>query len=111
MGEAKRRQERNRAVSDQIAKATADQGRLIEFGWFAAQRVLQWDGKSEAERRDLRLAFYTGAQHLWGSIMGLLDPGVVVTDDDLSRMDLIGEELDSFAREMTALLGEPGGRS
>lgn len=47
----------------------------------------------------MREAFYAGAQHLFGSIMGFLDPGDESTDRDLERLDKVQEELQGFIEE------------
>jgi hypothetical protein len=48
---------------------------------------------------ELRMAFFGGAQHLFGSIMGILDPGEEPTEQDMRRMDLISHELETFIVE------------
>ena len=44
-------------------------------------------------------AFFGGAQHLFGSIMSILDPGHEPTERDMRRMDLIAHELEAFIHE------------
>ena len=41
-----------------------------------------------------------GAQHLFASMLGMLDPGVEETPDDMRRMELIARELETFAEEL-----------
>jgi hypothetical protein len=43
--------------------------------------------------------FFAGAQHLFSSIVTILDPGEEPTDADIHKMDLIDRELQKFARE------------
>ncbi len=45
---------------------------------------------------ECRLAYFFGAQHLFSSIMGVLDEGTEPTEDDLRRLDLINTELAAF---------------
>jgi hypothetical protein len=45
--------------------------------------------------------FCAGAQHLFGSIMSVLEPGDEPTDKDLQRMDLIHKELDAFIKDFS----------
>jgi len=49
----------------------------------------------------MRKAFFMGAQHLYASIMGILEPGAEPTDKDLDRMGLIHNELEAFRMEVT----------
>ena len=48
---------------------------------------------------EMRNAFFAGAQHLFASIMGILDPEAEVTEADLKRMDAIAGELQNFYNE------------
>lgn len=97
MGEAKRRIVRE--VADRVAKDARDKGLLIEAGWLALQAV--WlHPESPPEQVDMaRHAFFAGAQHLFGSIMGILDPVAEPTAADYERMDLIAAELDAFIKD------------
>jgi hypothetical protein len=52
------------------------------------------------------LAFLAGSQHLFSSIVVILDPGdEQPTEADLRKMDLIDKELRAFAREMLTTEG------
>ncbi len=42
------------------------------------------------------MAFFGGAQHLFASIMGILEPGAEPTDNDMHRLTLINNELEEF---------------
>jgi hypothetical protein len=50
-----------------------------------------------------------GAQHLFASIMGILDPGREPTARDMARMSMIANELDAFTQEMKARLAKGAG--
>lgn len=83
-----------------LTKRFADEGKLIEAG-FAALRITSIPAAaSETQVREMRMAFMAGAQHLFGSIMSILEPGADPTTGDLRRLDLINAELEAFAREM-----------
>ena len=56
----------------------------------------------------MRYAFMAGSQHLFASIMSILDPGDEPTEKDLKRMDLIAAELEVFRKEMEAELPTRG---
>lgn len=104
MGEAKRNTERREAIgkiADAIAGHAVDRGMVIEFGFatMISQTYPDWQNMPKQQLDDLRCAFFGGAQHLWGSIMGFLDPGAEPTERDMRRMDLIAHELDAFIDE------------
>jgi hypothetical protein len=113
MGESKRRREAQakERLTREITSRLADDGRLIEAGWRMAIVVLGWSGRPGPELRDLRLAYLSGAQHLWSSVMTVLDEDRELTDRDLARMSLIADELDAFAREMLQILEPPAGQA
>lgn len=88
-----------RQLVDEVTKIFTAQGKLIEAGWhgFRIQKVPKDAGENELSER--RMTFFAGAQHLFSSIMSLLDPGEEPTDADLKKMDLIYAELKEFLRE------------
>ena len=48
----------------------------------------------------MRNAFMAGAQHLFASMIEMLDPGTDETPDDMRRMGLIARELEVFGNEL-----------
>jgi hypothetical protein len=82
---------------ENLTKDLTDKGLLIEAG-FAALRHMAIAKDASAEQVDeMRGAFFAGAQHLFASIMSILDPGdEEPTENDLRRMSLISDELDRF---------------
>lgn len=88
-------------IADAIAGHYIDRGKIIEMGFAEMIRQTYPDYKSMPRDQldDLRSAFFGGAQHLMGSIMGTLDPGSEPTEQDLRRMDLIHHELEAFIEE------------
>jgi hypothetical protein len=56
-------------------------------------------GAPAEQLEQLRQTFFAGAQHLYTSIMRVLDPGDEPTDSDLSRMGLIDAELKAFIED------------
>lgn len=96
--------ERREAIgktADQIAGHFIDRGKIIEMGF--AEMIHQsypgWETMPKQQLDELRCAFFAGAQHLLGSIMGTLDPGREPTERDMRRMDLIHHELSSSIDE------------
>lgn len=86
---------------EMIAKVTRklmDEGKLIEAGWTSLRIMSISSGASELQLDEMRNAFFAGAQHLFGSIMGGLDPGVEPTEADEHRLDLIAKELSDFLK-------------
>jgi hypothetical protein len=79
-----------------------DNGLLIEAGWASFRASVISSDAPEVRLREMRLSFFAGAQHLFGSIMTILDPGAESTEADLNRMELINNELDKFVTEMKA---------
>lgn len=96
------------AVVEQITKKFADEGRLIEGGWQVMQMLVLPPTAPAIQVTEMRKAFFGGAQHLFASIMTVLDPDDgEPTANDLRRMELIHEELQGFAEELQR---EVGGR-
>jgi hypothetical protein len=88
-------------VADQLAGHYVDRGLVIAIGFAAMIEAAYpaWRQMPKDQIRELRAAFFGGAQHLFGSIMGILDPGTEPTERDLRRMDLIAHELEAFIEE------------
>lgn len=89
----------NRELLDQICRKLTDEGKLIEAG-FMGLRLSIPDDAPQVQIKEMRYAFFAGAQHLFASIMGILEPGAEPTDNDLRRLSLISEELDEFVRKL-----------
>jgi hypothetical protein len=100
MGEAKRR-EQLRSVVDGVTKRLTDEGKIIEAGWVSLRMISIPEDASETQLREMRMAFFAGAQHLFGSIMSILDPGEEPTEKDLERMELINNELQGFIADFS----------
>ena len=79
-------------VAHEITKKFSDEGKLVEAG-FAAFHHLCLKNASPAQVDDMRLAYMAGAEHLFTSIMVIMEPGDEPTDADLKRMDLINAEI------------------
>lgn len=83
-----------------VSKKLADDGKLIEAGWVGLKAMSIPPDAPEIQVSEMRMAFMAGAQHLFASIMGILDPGEEPTDADLRKMDLINAELEAFRGEL-----------
>ena len=87
---------------NEITRRIADDGLLIEAGWVGLKLVSVPENASDTQITEMRNAFFAGAQHLWGSIMTMLDPESEATEGDLKKMDLINQELERFLAEFKA---------
>lgn len=93
------RHERIRKLTEAVSKEFVDKGLLIEAGFVSLMAAAYPPNVPKDQFDQLRLAFFAGAQHLFGSIMNFLGPGEEPTDDDMNRMDLIDKELRRFIVE------------
>lgn len=99
-------------IEDTAIEATkrfTDEGKLIEAG-FAAMRVLMLQHASPLQVSEMRLAYLAGAEHVWQSIMSIMDPGLQETENDLRRMDMIQKEIDSIRAELSERVQPAQGR-
>ena len=87
-------------IATELSKRLAAEGKLIEAGWAGYRLLVLPQDASQLQIDECRTAFMAGSQHLFSSIMVVLDPGGDPTDADLKKMDLIDQELRAFAREM-----------
>lgn len=94
---------------DAIAKGLADRGLLVHAGFVALLRTPIAAGKTDAQLEDLKVAYMAGAQHLWASVMTVMDPGGEPTAADMRRLDLISRELEVWTKKLAALLIETKG--
>ena len=88
-----------RQLVDEVTKIFTERGKLIEAGWHGLRIQALPEDASEIQLSEMRMAFFAGAQHLFSSIMSILDPGEEPTDADLKKMDQIHAELKEFLRE------------
>lgn len=88
-----------RQQHDALVKAYIDKGRLIEAGFAALRQTVIPASASKVQVEAMRMAFFAGAQHLFGSITSVLDPGTEPTDADYAVLTKIDSELSVFAAE------------
>lgn len=98
----------DRAHLDLMAKKLADEGRLIEAGWIGLRIAAGLERAPAVQLDEMRKAYMAGAQHLWSSLMVVMDPEAEPTPADLRRMALIQNELDAFGNELLANLPTEG---
>ena len=96
-------------VVDRICKQFVDEGKLVEAGWQSLWLTSVPEDTPKVQLDEMRMAFFAGAQHLFGSIMSILEPDAEPTEKDLQRMDLIHRELERFIEEFKLRHSKPGG--
>jgi hypothetical protein len=100
----------DRGYLERLSRDLTDQGKLIEAGWVSLRLAAIPEDAGPTQLSEMRMAFFAGAQHLFGSIMTILDEDREPTAADLRRMDLINDELQIFIAEFERKHGL-GGRS
>jgi hypothetical protein len=99
----------DRQYLELFSRRLADEGRLIEAGWVALRIQFIPQNAPPLQLDQMRLAYMSGAQHLFSSIMTILEEGVLETDADMKRMNLIHLELEAFAKELLLRTSKPSG--
>lgn len=85
-----------------VERELVEQGRIIEAGWQGLRLMAVPPGAPPVQIREMRNAFFAGAQHLFSTIMRTLDPGDEPTEADMRRLDNIQAELDAFIKDFEA---------
>lgn len=91
----------DRAFLERLSRDLTDKGMLIESGWIGLRLACDLEDAPKIQLEEMRNAFFAGAQHLFTSIMTILDPGAEPTAKDLERMDQIDRELKAFINDFT----------
>ncbi len=102
MGE--HRQQKNKIVEEvavQLAKVATDKGLLVELGWIGMLRYVIDKDAPQTQVDEMRKAFFMGAEHLFASIMNIMDADREITQADLARMTQIHDELELFRKQVT----------
>ena len=99
----------DRAFLQRLERELVDGGKLIEAGFVGLRLAAIPLDASAVQIEEMRNAFFAGAQHLFSSIMTILEPDAEPTDKDLERMDLIDRELKKFINEFTLQHTRTGG--
>jgi len=82
-----------------LEKKLIKEGLLIEAGWQSFKLMSISPLASQQQLDSMRVTFFAGSQHLFSTIMHMLDPGDDPTQADLIRMDQIDAELKRFIEE------------
>lgn len=90
---------RREAIEDaasEITKELTERGKLVEAGFAVFANFVIAKDAPPLQLSEMRLAFMAGAEHVFSSIMNMLDPEDEPTEADLRRMDMIHKELDEW---------------
>lgn len=98
----------DRAYLERMTRELADKGQLIEAGWIGLRLAAIPLDASATQLDEMHKAYMAGAQHLWSSIMTMLDPGLEETEADMRKMSLIADELQAYANKLMADLPTAG---
>jgi hypothetical protein len=93
-----------RALAEEITRRFTDAGKLIELGFELYRLYVIPEDAPDVQIAECRLAFMAGAEHLFSSVISILDPGSEPSERDLRRMQAISDELTAWrARLETAV--------
>lgn len=95
----------------QLSKQLADDGKLIEAGWVGLRLTWIPAESSPIHIQELRMAFMAGAQHLFSSMLIVMDDDREPTARDMKRMELIAAELETFGKELELGARKPAGKA
>lgn len=90
----------DRQFLEQLSRRLADEGKLIEAGWIGLRMTMPREFLTPTHLDAMRVAFMAGAQHLFASIMVVMEPGTEPTEADTRRLELINTELEAFRQEL-----------
>ena len=81
-----------------LSEGLADAGKIIEGGFAGFSMMVIPKDAPQIQIQEMRMAFFAGAQHLFASIMAVMDSDRDPTERDLHRMSLIHQELEAFSK-------------
>jgi len=87
-------------IIERLTKQFTDEGKLVEAGFQAYRMLAVPPNAPDIQVKECRLAYFFGAQHLYASMMGILDDGDEPTEEDIKRMELIHKELEAFIEDV-----------
>ena len=80
-------------VATELTKVLTDKGLLIEAGFAAFRHFVIPPDAPHKQVLLVRHAYMAGAEHLFSSIMNIMEEGAEPTPADMRRMDLIYKEI------------------
>jgi hypothetical protein len=97
----------DREFLQRLERDLTDQGKLIEAGWIGLRLAAISPDAGKVQLEECRTAFFAGAQHLFSSIMSIMEEDKEPTETDLRRMGLISDELTGFYKDFAKKHGLP----
>lgn len=94
----------------ELTKKLANEGKLLEAGFAAFVHLVIAEDAPAVQIEAMRLAFMAGAEHLFSSIVNILDPGDEPTRAELRRMDLIQREINEWRSRISERVHPSQGR-
>lgn len=85
--------------AQKLSENLADAGKIIEGGWLGIRLLAIPENAPQIQIDEMRTAFFAGAQHLFSSIMCVMDSEPEPTESDLHRMSMIHAELEAFRKD------------
>jgi hypothetical protein len=86
-------------IAQKLSEALVDAGKIIDGGFVGFRAIAIPERAADSEVLALRMAFFAGAQHLFSSILAVMDSDREPTARDLHRMSLIYAELETFGKD------------
>jgi hypothetical protein len=95
-------------LADELARHLADKGLMVEGGWQMMKALVMPKNAPVQQIHDCRIFFFAGAQHVWSSLLSIMEKGTDATEADLRRMENIEQEMGRFVTEFNALMAARG---
>ncbi len=103
--------EERRRYAEKIGREWADKGKLVEGGWRTLRSFMLRDMSHDTDEKFERAArklFFLGAEHVFTTIVAIMEPGAEPTEADMRRMSQIHAELEAFKLEFASRHETPG---
>lgn len=82
---------------EQLTRMLADKGKLVAVGWLSLSAKVIDRSTPTRTAQKLHDAYFAGAQHVFASMMMMLEAGEEATEKDLDRMAALNKELQDWA--------------
>jgi hypothetical protein len=92
-------------LAQEIGRRLAEEGKLVEAGWEMFCAMTMPPNVGEDQKWDMQMAFFAGAQHVFHTLLSIMDPGTEPTEADMLRIGNLDNELTRFAKFLAARYG------
>lgn len=83
-------------IAHNLFRELCDRGQIVEGGWRAYELLTGLSNAGKIQRDECRKAWFFGADHVFSSMLTMIDAGEEPTQNDLERMDKLDTELKNF---------------